>query len=834
MREEEFRAWLQAQEYSRNTVATYLSDGRKVNQAYDLDSEYDGDHCASLLDHLAYSKDDEATGAPNPSAINIAGPLYSNLMACRAATRAYVRFRSSVSNPGGRLEGLDRDKILQAIQACDDAGSVEVYIATLEGLGDPTKFWLLFEGRRYPSKAIVRDALSRAENDWQPGGTECKAALEKLGFVVIDWPEVSRARDVFLAKMPGFSGFRQESGEYWEVERGYKNELIAEARAIAGGEGSDQEAGEAIYRKLVTGRQGVPLNHFTLIQMKDQPEALQERFYSALGVLARTDAPGEEAISDTASEFEALRAEGIAGLRRGEVLSIPITVWATLHPDQASWFKISKIEEMGQKFFGRRLFPQKAFREQDLAEWLQLMRALFGLLETEFGWNPRDLFDVQGFVWVALGGNDSADYDADDNTNSLKETMLDLSEDARPYWFVGAVFNGDQDQVARFLSEGIWQVDNPTEHQARQVRDMQPGDRIAIKAAFVQQHDLPFDAWGRKVSVMRIKARGTVTRATEDGESVGVDWEEGIEPRDWYFYTYQPTIWRVGTGKEMSRRLIRFAFADEEQDIEWFMANLSRWREGPERDGADEETARQSDSVNLILYGPPGTGKTYRTMAAAVQLSDGLDEQDALLTDSARRAELRARYEELTALGRIALVTFHQNFSYEEFVEGLRPTPLEGGGFTLVPKPGIFRAMADAARDSAEEHVLIIDEINRANISKVFGELITLIEPDKRLGKAERLKVILPYSEDEFGVPANLHIIGTMNTADRSIALLDTALRRRFRFEEMAPDTSVAAFRRAEADTGLLLAASNIWSIAITGSAMPFSSVARARRRLMP
>jgi hypothetical protein len=236
VREEEFRAWLQAQEYSRNTVATYLSDGRKVNQAYDLDSEYDGDHCASLLDHLAYSKDDEATGAPNPSAINIAGPLYSNLMACRAATRAYVRFRSSVSNPGGRLEGLDRDKILQAIQACDDAGSVEVYIATLEGLGDPTKFWLLFEGRRYPSKAIVRDALSRAENDWQPGGTECKAALEKLGFVVIDWPEVSRARDVFLAKMPGFSGFRQESGEYWEGGGGYKNELIAEARAIAGGD----------------------------------------------------------------------------------------------------------------------------------------------------------------------------------------------------------------------------------------------------------------------------------------------------------------------------------------------------------------------------------------------------------------------------------------------------------------------------------------------------------------------------------------------------------------------------------------------------------------------
>lgn len=397
---------------------------------------------------------------------------------------------------------------------------------------------------------------------------------------------------------------------------------------------------------------------------------------------------------------------------------------------------------------------------------------------------------------------------------------------------------------------------------------------------------------------------------------------------------------------------------------------------------APQEDREMPNPTNLILYGPPGTGKTWRTAEEAVKLCDGSAPAD--------RTALMVRYRELVEARRIDFVTFHQSYSYEEFVEGLRPQqggaesdgPSTGSaGFTLVPEDGVFRRIAHraaasrggggefaigdrqvfklsigeaakseddylfeealaeshvllgyddidwtdarfedrnaiiaACRDYDREHpendrpeptahtgrvqcplifrnwikrgdlvivskgnskfravgevtgdyeyapresgvyshrrkvnwlwidkagapvddiyakgfsmravylmtrgdlniralesyinsqlpgvgptepepyVLIIDEINRGNISKIFGELITLIEPDKRAGMANGIEVRLPYSKEPFSVPANLHIVGTMNTADRSIALLDTALRRRFVFREIAPDPSL-------------------------------------------
>ncbi|CAG9238171.1 AAA family ATPase [Paraburkholderia tropica] len=189
----------------------------------------------------------------------------------------------------------------------------------------------------------------------------------------------------------------------------------------------------------------------------------------------------------------------------------------------------------------------------------------------------------------------------------------------------------------------------------------------------------------------------------------------------------------------------------------------------------------------VVLYGPPGTGKTYRALRVARELAarhafgktwDALDDAGRQRIDGEQ--------------GFVRMCTFHPGWGYEDFVEGLRPRVNESGTMVFEPDDGVFKRLCkDAARAQGQNFFLVIDEINRGDLPRIFGELLTTIELDKR-----DTRVILPVTRAPFSVPRNVFIVGTMNTADRSISLLDVALRRRFGFVELMPDSSLLKNRR--------------------------------------
>lgn len=187
----------------------------------------------------------------------------------------------------------------------------------------------------------------------------------------------------------------------------------------------------------------------------------------------------------------------------------------------------------------------------------------------------------------------------------------------------------------------------------------------------------------------------------------------------------------------------------------------------------------------VILYGPPGTGKTYWASHTAQELSAyamfGVSFSE--LTESQKKEILDGDSQTSAS---IRVCTFHPAYGYEDFLEGYRPVTINDQ-LVFIARSGIFKQICEDASNKLDQRFyLIIDEINRGDIPRIFGELLTILEADKR-----NMPVHLPLSGERFTVPPNVYLIGTMNTADRSIALLDTALRRRFGFIELMPDSTV-------------------------------------------
>ena len=392
-------------------------------------------------------------------------------------------------------------------------------------------------------------------------------------------------------------------------------------------------------------------------------------------------------------------------------------------------------------------------------------------------------------------------------------------------WYVGTTGNDENGQWRDFSDEyidgGMW-VNGWDDKFIDVVKSIAVGDRIAIKSTFTQKKNLPFDNHGKTVGAMRIKAIGTVTENAGDGKTIKVDWTRLDPFKTWFGPgVLREAIHRVDASDGyIKKQLLAFTFGDEEQDYSLCeekysddidqTAGVDEMPDDAVEDDmdvatstGDSETAKKKTCLevvrtprvnfihplNFIIYGAPGTGKTYSTAEYALAIIENRAVDTRRKSYEERKAVMAA-YNDYVRKGQIVFTTFHQSYGYEEFIQGLRPDT-KSGKMAFITVDGVFKRIADDALDNHEKnYVIIIDEINRANISKVFGELITLIESDKRWGEVNETCATLQ-SGDIFAVPNNLYIVGTMNSADKSISLIDAALRRRFEFIEQYPNASL-------------------------------------------
>ena len=371
------------------------------------------------------------------------------------------------------------------------------------------------------------------------------------------------------------------------------------------------------------------------------------------------------------------------------------------------------------------------------------------------------------------------------------------------YWLAGAYWDDRDpaDQTQRFLEEGIWENGYHNRY-INEVMAMRVNDKIAIKYASTQRRDLPFDARNKTISRMTIKAIGTIVANRNDGRTVEVEWDPDFQEKTWYFYTNRNTIWHLRTDdnyrlKEYAQKLKDFVWHGKEQDYDWFRRRflslretdhiLSEYIEASKPPYSIEDLiasgvflaedelkyilARLQSKKAMILQGPPGVGKTFIAPKLAFALMKEVDNE------------------------RLETVQFHQSYSYDDFVRGYRPVAGKAGSFVL--QNGVFYDFCQkAVKDPDREYVFIIDEINRGNLSQIFGELLMLIEVDKRGSEFALPLTYRHEDEPHFFVPPNLYLIGLMNLADRSLAMVDYALRRRFVFVTLKPQFESELFRQ--------------------------------------
>lgn len=370
-----------------------------------------------------------------------------------------------------------------------------------------------------------------------------------------------------------------------------------------------------------------------------------------------------------------------------------------------------------------------------------------------------------------------------------------MNKDSK-YYFVGTTIEGE-DKISEFLNDSVWKFGYEKDRSNSKYKKLldkynkiKVGDYLIAKSVYTQRKNLPFlNPDSKTISAMKIKALGIVKENILDGHTLKVDWIRSFvdesPKRVVYHYPYQSTISSAITYNTNKKTddLLNFITNDIPIVYDDLKSNSLSVLKNDSLDVIEEDDSYENIlllSSNIILHGSPGTGKTYLAKQIAMKVVNNSEEFGA--------EDDTDEY--------IEFVQFHPNYDYSDFVEGLRPILRNNQqvGFELMP--GIFTEFCDKARnDSNKNYVFIIDEINRGEISKIFGELFFSIDPGYR-GKDGAVTTqyhnlhkqsSYPFNPT-FYVPSNVYIIGTMNNIDRSVENIDFAMRRRFRFVEVLYD----------------------------------------------
>lgn len=616
---------------------------------------------------------------------------------------------------------------------------------------------------------------------------------------VSDWPELEEMRREFLRRASDFVDFTQTDGTFFEGERDYKDRIRERISKLVASKIDDEELGKQAIQALMP--QNGPILQWQNLQLVNAAGAAPTVLLrGAIGRQLRLGDPAE-GMKQTIDAIGELRIQHGVTLTKGATLNIAVSFAGFARPDFACPFKIEKARQLAKRL-GVTPLSYGPVSLEEIHEWLGLAQRVFAIMRDVWGWQPKDLFDVQGFAWMVLDDGWKPIDEEEDDVDSTKpkasssvkslNTILYGPPGTGKTWATRrhAVSICDGEVAANALNDDqlgsryealrlAGRIGFVTFHQSFSYEDFVEGLRPEVEEVGAGFGLVARPGILREMAELAAKGRTAVSDA-EGADRIG---KRGI---------FKMSLGRANVREDapLFEECIEnnYLLLGYGSDLDWSSSKYSDRSLIRSRLNAERSEEKKLPSHESFL-------NTFRNEARIGDLVIVTNGNNAFraIGEITGPYEYRLREEDEYHHRRAVRWLWHEGIlPANQIIDGrFMQKTIYRIGPDRVKREALAAYISPPALVEHPPFVLIIDEINRANISKVFGEMITLLEEDKRAGATNAVTLRLPYSGDDFSVPSNLHILGTMNTADRSIALLDTALRRRFQFIETPPQPAL-------------------------------------------